>query len=60
MAIPDSQRHPWHLYLINNVEDVVVFLDFDSDIPIMFSCSRNAKVTFVEKQITVENNQFLK
>jgi len=26
MAMPDSQRYLWNLYLINNVEDIVVFL----------------------------------
>ena len=26
MAIPGSQRYPWHIYRINNVEDIVVFL----------------------------------
>ena len=26
MAMPDSQRYHWNLYLINNVEDIVVFL----------------------------------
>ena len=25
MAISDSRRLPWNLYLINNVEDIVVF-----------------------------------
>jgi len=24
MAMPDSQRYPWNLYLINYVEDIVV------------------------------------
>ena len=24
MTIPDSQQYHWHLYLINNVEDIVV------------------------------------
>ena len=27
MTMPDSQRYPWNLYLIDNVEDIVVFLD---------------------------------
>ena len=34
MAIPDLQRYSWNLYLINNVEDVVVSLglkEFDSE-----------------------------
>ena len=26
MALPDSQRFHWNLYLITNVEDIVVFL----------------------------------
>ena len=29
--LPNSQRYPWNLYLINNVEDIVIFLDFASD-----------------------------
>ena len=46
------QQYPRILYLINNVEDIVVsqglkmFISDDSN---MFSCSRNAQVTFVEK-----------
>ena len=26
MAIPESQRYPWKLDVINNEEDIVVFL----------------------------------
>ena len=26
MALSDSQRYPWSLYMINNVEDTVVFI----------------------------------
>ena len=26
MAMPFLQRYPWNLYLINNVEDIAVFL----------------------------------
>ena len=46
------QRYPWNLYLINNMEDIIVFLSlklFNSDDINMFSCSRNAQVTFIEK-----------
>ena len=25
-AMPDSQRYTWNLYLVNNVEDIVVLL----------------------------------
>ena len=35
MAISDSQQYPWNLYLISNVEDIVVFLGvkvYNSDI----------------------------
>jgi len=39
--------------MINNVKDIVVFQDLkvfnDFDNSYMFSCSRNAQVTFVEK-----------
>ena len=43
MTMNDSQRYPWHLYRINNVEDIFVFLFlkvFDSDNCYIFSCSR--------------------
>jgi len=35
MAMPDSPRYPWNHFLINNVENIVVFLglkvfDFDN------------------------------
>ena len=52
-------QYPWQKglnhYLINNVQDIVVFFlglklqVFNSDISYTFSCSRNAQVTFVEK-----------
>ena len=50
--MPNLQRYPWNLYLINDMEDIVVFLGlklFNSDNINMFSCSRNAQVTFIEK-----------
>ena len=47
-------------YLINNVEDIVVSLDLEvliSDYSNMFSCCRNAQVTYVEKtQIKINNH----
>ena len=50
MAMPDLQRYSWNLYLINNVEDVVVSLglkEFDSEFPyVLLQC--DAQVTFVE------------
>ena len=52
MTMSDSQRFPWHLYLINIVEDIVVLLGskvFNSDNSNMISCSINAQVTFLEK-----------
>ena len=57
MAMPDSQRYPLYLYLINNVEDSLSkFKTFQSDNSFKFSC-RN--VTFVEKtqlnQISFQN-----
>ena len=41
---------PWNLYVVNYVEnvvsrDLIVFISDNSNI---FSCSRNAQVTFVE------------
>ena len=43
---------PLNIYMINNVEDIVVFLGFkvfSFDNLCMCSCSRNAQFTFVEK-----------
>ena len=48
-AIPDSHRYPCSFYLINIVENVVVFLGSNSNCSFMLSCSRNAQGTFVEK-----------
>ena len=51
MSMPDSQRYPGNLYMIKNVEDIVVSRSlkvFNSNNANMFSCSRNAQVTFVE------------
>ena len=49
--------------MINNVKDIVVFLDLkvfiDFDNSYMFSCSRKAQVNLLKKNI-VENNQFSK
>ena len=51
LAMPDLQRYPWNLYLISNVEDIVVFLGlkvFISDnfyMPLLWGT-------------TVENRQF--
>ena len=45
------------------MKDIVVFLGlkmFNSDISYLFSHSRNAQDAFVEKQTTIENNQFPK
>ena len=50
--MPDSQLYPRNLYLINNGEDIVVFLGFkvfNSDNSYRFSCTSNTQVTFVEK-----------
>ena len=51
MAMTDSQRYPCHLYLINDVEDIVGFQGlkaFNSDKSLMFSCSIYEQVTLVE------------
>ena len=29
MTLPNSQRNSWNLYIINNVEDIVVFLNLN-------------------------------
>ena len=50
--IRNGHQYPWNLYLINSLEDVVAFLGIkvsNSENSYMFSCSRNADVTFVEK-----------
>ena len=51
----------WNLYLLKNLEDIVVFLglkNFILIIPICFSGSRNARVTFTEKpQLKVTSSQ---
>ena len=51
MAIPDSQQYNWNLKLIYDVEDIVVFIvkSVNSDNSCMFSCSRHAQVTLVDK-----------
>ena len=64
IAISDSQRYPLKLRLINNLEDIVMFLGlkvFNCNNSFMFPCSRNAKVKFVEnpklKMICLKNNK---
>ena len=49
-VIPRAQRYHGNLYLINNMENMVVFLDLELFAFFIFSCSRNAQVIFVEKQ----------
>ena len=47
-----SILHPWHLYLINNEEDIVVFLGlkvFSFGNFHIVSCNRNAQVNFAEQ-----------
>ena len=61
MAMPDSQKYPWNLYLINNVDDIVVFLVFlflNTGNSYMFSGSRNVFVPLEEKPQL--KNKFLK
>ena len=60
MTMPDSQRYPWKLHLINNVKDLFVSLglyviNFYNSF--MFSC-RNAQANFVEKPL-IEITGFL-
>ena len=53
MAMPDSQKYPRYLYLTSNVKDIVIFLGLNavtSDNSYLFSNSKNAQVTFVEKR----------
>ena len=59
--MPNSQRYLLNLYLIKNVENTVVFLGFTvkSGNSSLFSCSRNAQVTFVVKP-QLKNNQLKK
>ena len=44
-AMQDYQRYPDNIYLINNVEDIIVLLGLKLFI---FSRRRNAQVIFVE------------
>ena len=44
----DSQQYPLNLILIKYVEDIVVFLVFNSDNFNMFSCRGNTQVIVVE------------
>ena len=60
MAFIDSQRYPWNLYLINSVEDIVIFLGlkvFDFDNFYMFPCDKNSQENCLETKI--KNNQFV-
>ena len=48
MTVSDLQRYPCNLYLINDVEDIVVFLD----LKVLISDNYNkfsAQITFVEE-----------
>ena len=53
--MPDSQQYSWTLYLMNNVEDIVVFIGLKALILIILksSCSRNTQVICVEKLISL-------
>ena len=56
MAMPDSQRYPNKLCLINNVEEMLFFLGlkvFDSKNYYMLSCSRNAQVTVENPEMKI-------
>ena len=58
MAMSDSQRCPWNLYLINNVENTVVFLDikvFNSDYIFLQQKCAN----YFCKETKIEDNKFL-
>ena len=55
MTMPDSQRYPWNLYLINYLEVIFVFQGLKVFNSCMLSCSRNARVCW---ELTVANNQF--
>ena len=55
MAIPDSQQYPWNLYLIYDVEDIIVFLVkkvWNSDNSWLFFSID------ICRQFTIENNQY--
>ena len=60
MAMPDSQGYPWNLYLINNVEDILVFqtrkvLNSDN----FFHASKNQEMRILLSQMKINcfNNQ---
>ena len=51
MAVPSLQRYPWSFKLMKIVEYIVVTPGWEEFISlnfIMFSCSRNAQVTFAK------------
>ena len=48
MAMSDSQWYPWKLYLINNVEDIIVFLGLRKFNSYACSGSKNARVNSVK------------
>ena len=48
MAMPDLHRYPLNFYLINNVEDIVIFYFFILRIQFGY-VHRNAQGTVVEK-----------
>ena len=57
MAMAYSQQYPWNLYLINNEEDKVIFLDlkvfnFDNSV-----CFPGMEMCFW-RETSIENNQF--
>ena len=60
MAMSDSQRYPWNLYLINIMEDTVVFLGlemFNSENFNLFSCSLEMRKS-VFWEPAIEKNKF--
>ena len=68
MTMPDLQRNPWNLYLINNVEDIVVNRAWrvalnDAYSPfkcrIKGECKKSSKIN-IEKQKLIINNLHLR
>ena len=57
MAMPNSQWYPWHLSLINNVEDIVGFPSIkvlNSNNSFIIFCIRNAPVTTSFSNLNLE------
>ena len=51
MGMPDSQRYPWNLYLINNMDDIVVSPGSIHKINLCVPAVKNNMGTFVNSAL---------